>query len=79
MPLRAQQQEQARPTARMPAAMLVWPAIRRAPIARLRRVAITRGALPTRTTHKSDSTWRSARSCWHSEEACWRVLTYAPR
>jgi hypothetical protein len=32
----------------MPAAMLAWPAIRKAPIARLRRVAITRGALPTR-------------------------------
>ena len=42
-----------RPTARMPAAMLAWPAIRKAPIARLRRFAITRGALPTRVCEVS--------------------------
>jgi hypothetical protein len=35
--------------------MLVWPAIRSAPIARLRRVAITRGALPTRICDRSSS------------------------
>ena len=44
-----------RPASRMPAAMLAWPAIRKAPIARLRRVAITRGALPARICERSSS------------------------
>src|SRR5665213_2522198 len=42
-----------RPIARMPAAMLVWPPMRSAPIARLRSVAMTRGALPTRIWERS--------------------------
>ncbi len=40
---------------RMPAAMLVWPASRSALIARLRRVAMTRGALPVRICERSSS------------------------
>jgi hypothetical protein len=35
--------------------MLVWPAIRSAPIARLRNAAATRGALPTRIRDRSSS------------------------
>lgn len=62
-----------RPTARMPAAMLVWPAMRSAPIASLRSVAMTRGALPTRIWERSSSKitsrtqwmrfWKLSRSC----------------
>jgi hypothetical protein len=44
-----------RPSARIPAAMLVWPAIRSAPIARLRRATITRGALLARICERSSS------------------------
>jgi hypothetical protein len=43
--------------------MLVWLAILSAPIARLRRVAMTRGALPTRIWDRSSSKVTSLTQC----------------
>jgi hypothetical protein len=61
-----------RPAQRSPAAMLVAPARRSTLIARLRSVAITRGAWPVRTWERSSSKVTSRTQCSRFSISHWR-------